>query len=294
MVRKRPKPRCKPGKDLQPRFHLRRRPPDIRTSGIYGFSGPDSGAAFTIWVAVPSTWLCPADSRHDHGLRPLFGGDGQYPGRPPPIDPATGKRLTIVPVADYAGSFGDNYCGGPIMGGLPWETYPGTKLPPGRSRIGWLGYWGTIYGDEHDSTSGRGSLRGFFDYITLQTVSLNSVLDGTSQSLMVGEVLPYRAADSNFWYFNGATAGTTVPLNWNSNSVPAKDPACLEHWQEPSAPLGCRFSAAAKGFASEHPGGANFLFADGSVKFIKQSIELATYCALGSRNGVEVVGADPF
>jgi prepilin-type processing-associated H-X9-DG protein len=198
-------------------------------------------------------------------------------------------------VANYAGSFGDNYAGGPLCGGcLPWETYPGTNLPPGRPRIGWHGYWGTVYGDAPNFTPGRGRLRGFFDYLTLQTVSLSSVPDGTSQSLMVGEVLPYRAADSNFWYFNGATAGTTVPLNWNSNSVPARDPACLEHFQEPSTPLGCRFSTAAKGFASEHPGGANFLFADGSVRYLKMSVDPATYNALGSRNGGEVVSADAY
>jgi prepilin-type processing-associated H-X9-DG protein len=43
-----------------------------------------------------------------------------------------------------------------------------------------------------------------------------------------------------------------------------------------------------------HPGGANFLFGDGSVKFLKKSISLPTYCALGSRAGGEVVSADAY
>ena len=43
-----------------------------------------------------------------------------------------------------------------------------------------------------------------------------------------------------------------------------------------------------------HPGGANFLFADGSVKFLKNTISLPTYCALGSRNGGEVVSGDAY
>ncbi len=37
------------------------------------------------------------------------------------------------------------------------------------------------------------------------------------------------------------------------------------------------------GFRSRHRGGANFLFADGSAHFLKSSIDLATYQALGTR-----------
>jgi prepilin-type processing-associated H-X9-DG protein len=48
------------------------------------------------------------------------------------------------------------------------------------------------------------------------------------------------------------------------------------------------------GFRSFHPGGVNFAFADGSVKFIKNSVNLNTYRALGTRNVGEVVGADQY
>ncbi len=45
---------------------------------------------------------------------------------------------------------------------------------------------------------------------------------------------------------------------------------------------------------SYHSGGSNYLFADGSVKFIKLSINPTIYQALGSRLGGEVVGSDQY
>ncbi len=45
---------------------------------------------------------------------------------------------------------------------------------------------------------------------------------------------------------------------------------------------------------SYHPGGVNSLFGDGSVKFIKSSIAGATWRALGSIQGSEVVSGDAF
>jgi prepilin-type N-terminal cleavage/methylation domain-containing protein/prepilin-type processing-associated H-X9-DG protein len=46
--------------------------------------------------------------------------------------------------------------------------------------------------------------------------------------------------------------------------------------------------------SSRHPGGTNMLFGDGSVKFIKDSVSLQTYRALGTIAGGEVISSDSF
>jgi len=45
---------------------------------------------------------------------------------------------------------------------------------------------------------------------------------------------------------------------------------------------------------SNHPGGANFGFADGSVRFIKDSVAMKIYESLGTRSGGEVISADSY
>jgi prepilin-type processing-associated H-X9-DG protein len=45
---------------------------------------------------------------------------------------------------------------------------------------------------------------------------------------------------------------------------------------------------------SNHPGGVHVGFCDGSVKFIKDSVDLTTWWALGTRNGKEIIGSEPY
>ena len=44
--------------------------------------------------------------------------------------------------------------------------------------------------------------------------------------------------------------------------------------------------------ASSHPGGVNVLFLDGSVRFLKSSINYQTWHAIGTKDGGEVIGTD--
>jgi prepilin-type processing-associated H-X9-DG protein len=46
-------------------------------------------------------------------------------------------------------------------------------------------------------------------------------------------------------------------------------------------------------FSSRHPGGANFAAADGSVRFIADTIETPVFQAVATRAGNEVVSVQP-
>ena len=102
-------------------------------------------------------------------------------------------------------------------------------------------------------------------------LGVRDVLDGTSNTLMVGEDLPRYNWHTAWVYSNGDTSSTYAPLNF----MP-KPPDPQQWWEM-------------RGFRSFHPGGASFCLADGSVHFISETIEMSLYRALSTRAGGEVV-----
>jgi len=101
----------------------------------------------------------------------------------------------------------------------------------------------------------------------LSAVTLQSVTDGTSNTIFASERAhgKFNSSDINCWnWWNSGNYGDTMfttfyPMN-PFNKIP--DFCCLD-----SGPDAYVSSA-----ASFHPNGANFCFADGSVKFLKDSI----------------------
>jgi prepilin-type N-terminal cleavage/methylation domain-containing protein/prepilin-type processing-associated H-X9-DG protein len=261
-----------------------------------GDSSLNAFAGYTAWVTVNNAWLCPSDAGgNNNGSRPSGSADannGQYPLGNPPKNPATGTFAVTTPVSNYAGSFGDNYAIFPLSGANPWESSTcGTVPPAGTVQIGFPGFWGTSYNCALSAATG-GTLRGIFDYRTGQLTRIADITDGTSNTILDGEVLPAEGADNNFYMFNGATAGTTLPPNLSTAGSPTTLSGCTASFG--TTVWACRFSYANKGFKSKHPGGINVGLCDGSVRFIKNSINRATFAALGSKNGGEVVSSDSY
>ncbi len=110
------------------------------------------------------------------------------------------------------------------------------------------------------------------------------ITDGTSNTLMVGE----RAVDPSHswgWSLTGNEGdgfiGTGRPLrNPTPYDTAAGGAGDNDNY---NAGNSCHFS-------SHHTGGAQFLLADGSVRFLSNNIDFATFRALGTRAGGEVIG----
>ncbi|MES2794224.1 MAG: DUF1559 domain-containing protein [Planctomycetota bacterium] len=138
------------------------------------------------------------------------------------------------------------------------------------------------------------NMNGMFYFISNTRIS--SVVDGTSNTILMGEV-KQRGSAAAQWdvgnYWNGAWAGPLFLTSATPNtSVTDRVYGCKSTvW--PNAPctsIGAT-GANARIFArSYHDGGAQFTMADGAVRFISNNINLATYEALGTRGLGEVVG----
>jgi prepilin-type N-terminal cleavage/methylation domain-containing protein/prepilin-type processing-associated H-X9-DG protein len=103
--------------------------------------------------------------------------------------------------------------------------------------------------------------------------NFRDLLDGLSQTLVVGE----RSSKLGASTWTGAVAGGEEAFAriLGIADHPPNDPAA--HFDD---------------FGSEHAGGVNFVFGDGSVRFIANQISTATYRGLATRAGREVVSAD--
>ena len=159
---------------------------------------------------------------------------------------------------------------------------------------------------------------GAFD--TKTSYPIASFIDGTSNTILVGECSRYKNDPDrvfNQWtryeFFGSSFSANTSRPQGLAFEVPIinKPPKIDDYPQTGppgNLPAGTDDDSDYKnwtlnpvynnfgqwGFRSQHPGGANFLMTDGSVRFLKETISPAPYRALGTRNMGEVVSADQY
>lgn len=170
------------------------------------------------------------------------------------------------------------------------------------------------YGDKSNGTFSRASARRPFGY--------GSITDGSSQTAAMAECLTgvaFEVRDSarsvfhtptalireaEFDLFAAACHGIDVQraevltlVNGRlwieqalggtlyNHNLPPNDRTCTN---------GGHFRQGAWTSGSQHPGGANILFVDGHVQFVKSTIEWSAWRALGTINGGEPIASDSF
>jgi prepilin-type processing-associated H-X9-DG protein len=108
---------------------------------------------------------------------------------------------------------------------------------------------------------------------------IKQVLDGLSKTISVGEVVQgHTLESSNMWTYGFRYLDTLRVTEAALNTPPGKDCKTGVGSGDPNV---CVNGA----FASNHPGGALFVFADGHVEFISDSIDLDTYQNLATVSG---------
>jgi prepilin-type N-terminal cleavage/methylation domain-containing protein/prepilin-type processing-associated H-X9-DG protein len=237
---------------------------------------------YTVGFAQLNTLLCPSESIKSRPQPPwgTISYVGNY-GGPSSISRANGA---IVPSGNPWWS-NANVCGF----GFEAFTDGTSNTAMFSERLIGLGdnrvvYPGTQYGK-----------RGIFNVNMAENVDTNNAVQalalyqacrnlpattGSNYSSLAGAYwsfdMPYTTVNHSYFHFN-----TPNGISCGFNGAPEGDP----NWAGSGAAITAN---------SNHPGGVNMSLCDGSVKFIKDSINYQTWWALGSRNGGETVSSDSY
>jgi prepilin-type N-terminal cleavage/methylation domain-containing protein/prepilin-type processing-associated H-X9-DG protein len=221
--------------------------------GDFNITGPTAGKGmgapnFRDMLAKQFPWLtCPSDGSAQISNKQYL----------EPLTPSISERY-YVGTTNYKGVIGDSVIN---SSGVHQASPPGdTPFPNFGS-----------HRDCHNTVSCNGLLwRGSY----FNPVSFRKIEDGTSKTFMVGESVVEQSYHSAALFADGDWATCGNPLNYfilPVDEVTIKQ----DNWQ------------AARGFKSLHPGGAQFVMADGSVQFVNESIDQLIYRGLATRNGGE-------
>ena len=118
-------------------------------------------------------------------------------------------------------------------------------------------------------------------------ISTGMITDGSSRTLIVGECTLSGLNPSH----NGAIwAGMRGSLDSSNSANPETITASDAMWWINSDPNWCINGMGLQAFGSNHPGGACFCFADGSIHFLRTDIDGTTLENLAARNDGMPVG----
>ena len=177
---------------------------------------------------------------------------------------------------------------------------PGLQCPSAKPYVNWSGigsnyhsvmgpgaFRGTEFQDRPEGWCGDCSADGFM--VPGVGRRIRDILDGTSNTLAMGERTYMRGG----WLGCVITSGQSAcvlhakNLRWPINS---KNEEVGYYYGDPDMPAGGVEAIEYNDtwFGSRHPGGVNFMMADGSVHFVSETIDFMLYGDLGTVAGGEV------
>jgi prepilin-type N-terminal cleavage/methylation domain-containing protein/prepilin-type processing-associated H-X9-DG protein len=179
------------------------------------------------------------------------------------------------PYSNYVASLGPS-----CMLGPPWDNNPGVYYKNCDPEANGLGDWGYTASPPLGTGSQLWQIRGPFSRTGGLYLNFAHISDGLSNTILLGEFLP----EQHGWALAYVNAGGWANASDGNVHCVTCIPMNLDTTNNPNDPN------YAWGFKSRHAGGANFAFADASIHFLSQNIDIRTYNLLGCRNDGQVLG----
>lgn len=114
---------------------------------------------------------------------------------------------------------------------------------------------------------------------------LSKVLDGLSQTILLGEMADTK---ETLGWVSGTRSTLRNTSGLNDSKVLDRNGRLVDTREDAPGSL------EVGGFGSFHTGGAQFVLADGSTRFLSQSIDRKLYQKLGHRSDGELLGSTDF
>lgn len=153
--------------------------------------------------------------------------------------------------------------------------------------------WGLSgVGNERTATDSTRVL-GMFNWGGIR-IKISDVLDGTSNTLLAGEMLMGQSARVNEMLSQQGWVDAKSWVNLGYTNIPINhftplDPGATSCSSAATAMQSAGNYAVSQGFKSRHTGGANFVMTDGSVRFLTQYVNQETYTYLSQRADGRVI-----
>jgi prepilin-type N-terminal cleavage/methylation domain-containing protein/prepilin-type processing-associated H-X9-DG protein len=260
-------------------------PPDQNASG-----GADSMVQFTVLCQTINTFLCPSDSNPGSTGAFLLNGTGKLVGALSyPANIGLNRRINNLSNPTNADS-GDWHLNGPNYIGTTWDqaVQPVKSImtcTDGTSSTAVFSEWIKGFGYSLPNKNGLGSTYYFpgraqsdafpTDIQFAQSCQNAQVVNGNQYWTWKGE-----------WWPNG---GSSI----YSHTIPPNRTAC-NYGDFGGGSFDWRGTYTAVPASSNHPGGVNMAFFDGSVRFVKNSVGYQAYYAIATDAGGEVVSSDSY